>query len=626
MACLPICAGLNRKPAAARRPDPNRLVQINFYRILALLLSLCLHGIAGAQELLDPAVAFKFSAQPLDASTLEVRFAIANGYYMYRDKFKFAVNPAGVKLGEVQFPKGEIHNDEYFGKVETYRKEVRIRLPLVRDAAVTRLELEVISQGCADIGVCYIPQTQTAQIELAALAPASASASASSSRVTEAARAPTPSGAIGDEARFETLLASGSLWLIALTFFGAGVLLTFTPCVLPMIPILSGIIVGEGRNATRIRAFTLSAAYVLGMSITYTAIGIGAALSGSLLSAALQNPWMLSLFAAVFVVLALSMFGIYELQLPSAFHTRISAASNRLKGGHVGAVVLMGVFSAAIVSPCVAAPLAGALLYISQTRDVVLGGIALFAMSVGMGVPLILVGVFEGAFLPKSGHWMKSVKHFFGVLLLAVAIWIVSPVLPVAVSMLAWAALLIGSAMVLRAIDPLPAEAGTATRLWKGVGILALVAGVALAIGAISGSRDVLRPLSGLVTGATGAAHTAHFQRVNNLDVLAMRLRDAGKPVMLDFYADWCVSCKEMERFTFSDARVTEKLDGMLLLQADVTANSAEDKALLKRFNLFGPPGIVFFDRQGQEIAGLRVIGYQNAEHFLATLDQALGH
>jgi len=297
-------------------------------------------------------------------------------------------------------------------------------------------------------------------------------------------------------------------------------------------------------------------------------------------------------------------------------------ASNRFKGGHLGAVVLMGVFSAAIVSPCVAAPLAGALLYISQTRDVLLGGIGLFAMSIGMGVPLILVGVFEGQFLPKSGHWMRSVKHFFGVLLLAVAIWIVSPVLPLAVQMLAWSALLIGSAMVLRAIDPLPPEAGPVARLWKGVGFLALLAGAALAIGAFAGSHDLLRPLSGLGGGAN-AAQAVPFTRVKSLAELDAKLQSPGKPVMLDFYADWCVSCKEMEAFTFTDARVKAKMGQMLLLQADVTANSAEDKALLKRFSLFGPPGIIFFDRQGREIEGMRVIGYQAADVFLNTLNRA---
>ncbi|HUX23303.1 MAG TPA: protein-disulfide reductase DsbD [Burkholderiales bacterium] len=590
----------------------------NLFRIVALLLALSLNGFAAAQDLLQPEVAFRFSAHALDANTLEVRYKIADGYYLYRSRFKFSAEPATVKLGTAQFPHGDVHNDEFFGKVETYRKDLRIRLPFTRDPATHRLKLAVTSQGCADAGVCYPPQTQTTEIDL----PAAGNASAVSSG--GGAGAPGSSAVTGDEARFQGLLASGSFWLIAAAFFGAGVLLTFTPCVLPMIPILSGIIVGEGRKATRTRAFTLSSAYVLGMSLTYTGIGIAAALSGNLLSAALQNAWVLSAFAAVFVLLSLSMFGFYELQLPSGFHAKITETSSRLKGGHLGAVVLMGILSAAIVSPCVAAPLAGALLYISQSHDVILGGFALFAMSIGMGVPLILVGVFEGAFLPKSGHWMRSVKHFFGVLLLAVAIWIVSPVLPLAVQMLAWAALLIGSAMVLRAIDPLPPEAGAATRLWKGAGFLALIAGTALAIGAFAGSRDVLRPLSGLTAGSQSGAQAARFTRVKNLGELGARLQAPGRPVMLDFYADWCVSCKEMEAFTFTDARVKAKMGQMLLLQADVTANTSEDKALLKRFSLFGPPGIIFFDRQGREIEGLRVVGYQSADAFLPTLDRAV--
>jgi len=589
------------------------------YRILALLFAFCLHGTATAQELLPPEVAFKFSAQALDASTLEVRYRIADGYYMYRNKFKFAAEPATVKLGTAQFPPGDIHDDEFFGKVETYRKEVRIRLPYTRDAPIDKLKLSVTSQGCADVGVCYVPQLQTANLDLPAAGSPAAAPPTTSAAATGAGNGD------GEEARFKSLLASGSLWLIAAAFFGAGLLLTFTPCVLPMIPILSGIIVGEGRNATRTRAFALSSAYVLGMSVTYTAIGVAAALSGNLLSAALQNPWVLSTFAAVFVLLSLSMFEFYELQLPAAFHARMTNASNRFKGGHMGAVVLMGVFSAAIVSPCVAAPLAGALLYISQTRDVLLGGTALFAMSIGMGVPLILVGVFEGAFLPKSGHWMRSVKHFFGVMLLAVAIYIVSPVIPAVAQMLAWAVLLIGSAMVLRAIDPLPPEAGAVARLWKGVGFLALLTGAALAIGVLAGSRDLLRPLGGLTGGSGGAVEKVRFTRVKNLADLDAKLAQPGRPVMLDFYADWCVSCKEMEAFTFTDARVKAKMEQMLLLQADVTDNTLEDKALLKRFNLFGPPGIIFFDRQGREVEGLRVIGYEPADTFLISLNRAAG-
>jgi len=309
------------------------------------------------------------------------------------------------------------------------------------------------------------------------------------------------------------------------------------------------------------------------------------------------------------------------LQLPSGWHARLAEASNRLSGGHWGAIVLMGVLSAAIVSPCVAAPLAGALLYIGQSRDALLGGTALFSMALGMGTPLVLVGVSEGVLLPKSGHWMHAVKSFFGVLLLGVAIWVVAPVIPVAVQMALWAALLIGSGVFLRALDPLPNEASGWTRLWKAVGILAVLIGIAEGLGALSGTRDPLRPLAGLI-GESANARPLAFESVKTLDDLNVRLRNAG-PAMLDFYADWCVACKEMERFTFGDPQVQARLAGMTLLRVDVTANTAEDKILLKRFRLFGPPGIVFFDANGREIEGLRVVGFQSPEKFLRSLDLA---
>ncbi|MFM9968076.1 MAG: protein-disulfide reductase DsbD [Burkholderiales bacterium] len=614
-------------------------------RLIRLLLLLCLvpAGIchaAGTDDLLEPDKAFRFAARSIDANTIEVSYRIEKGYYLYRERFKFSTEPGLVKLGAAEFPKGEVHNDQFFGKTETYRRELRFRLPVEDAAGLSKFKLKVVSQGCADVGVCYVPHEQSSEIKLAALSIDMAKGGGDvdplsrlgidsrrqgdSSREGRDASFPNSdrAGSLGgDESSFVQVLESGRVWAALGFFFLAGIALAFTPCVLPMVPILSGIIVGEGGRATRKRAVLLSLCYVLGMAVTYTAIGIAAALSGQLLAATLQNAWVLWTFALVFVLLALSMFGFYELNLPSGIHARIATASHKLPGGHYGGVAIMGMLSAAIVSPCVAAPLAGALLYISQTRDVWLGGSALMAMALGMGVPLMVVGVSEGALLPKSGPWMKTVKQIFGTLLLGVAVWIVSPVIPVAAQMLAWGALLIISAMYLRAIDPLPANVNGWARLWKGVGLIALLAGAAMVVGALAGSRDPLRPLSGLSADAGSAAGGISFERIKSLAELDTRLAAPGRPVMLDFYADWCVSCKEMERFTFSDARVRERLATITLLQVDVTANTQEDKALLQRFRLFGPPGIIFFDSVGREIADLRVIGYQDAERFARVLD-----
>jgi thiol:disulfide interchange protein DsbD len=565
-------------------------------------------------ELLEPEKAFRFSAQALGPETVEVTFAIAEGYYMYRDRFKFEAR--GGQLGPAELPQGERKKDEFFGDTIVYRKAVSIRVPIAPGTAEP-LDLVVVSQGCADVGVCYVPMESRATLMLAS--------AASPPSLTEGPRVmgPAPRWSIYASDRDIAALFSGHVLLVLAGFFGFGLLLALTPCVLPMIPILGAIIAGEGRRLDKRRAAVLSASYVLGMALAYAAAGVAAAYSGSMLAAALQNPWVLGAFAAVFVWLALSMFGLYDIALPGFLHSRLAAAQGALRGGRVASVAGMGVLSAVIVSPCVAAPLAGALLYISQTRDVALGGSALFAMALGMGAPLVAVGVSEGALLPRAGPWMNGVKASFGVLLLAVAIWIVSPVLPGAVSMLAWAALLVGVGVFLRAIDRLPAEASAPTRLARALGILCLVAGLALLVGALAGSRDPLRPLAGLA-GSRSAVAPAAFTRVNSSAELDHALRSPGRPVMLDFYADWCVSCKEMEAFTFTDARVRQKLDRMLLLQADVTANNDEHKALLKRFSLFGPPGIIFFDAQGREIRGLRVIGYQDAERFLETLERAL--
>jgi len=589
---------------------------------LALVFLLAIAGFARAAEpdLLEPDQAFRFAARLKDARSIEVTYRIAPGYYMYRDKFQFTLAPAGAKPGAPQMPAGRKHRDEFFGEVETYRGDLSILLPFeLADAGVPEIRLTALSQGCADIGVCYVPHEQKAKLRLASLAAGGARSDAAPGLFSWM-------DAAGDDLRVARVF-EGGFWLIIGSFFGFGLLLSFTPCVLPMVPILSSVIVGAGRPVTRARGLVLAGAYVIGMAITYAVAGVAAGLSGVMLSAALQNPWVLGAFALVFIALALAMFGFYELQLPVALQRRLADASNRFQGGQLAGVFVMGALSALILGPCVAAPLAGALLYIGQSRDAVLGGSALFTMALGMGVPLLAVGASAGALMPKAGPWMETVKRGFGTLLLGMAIYLVSPFLPVSVQMFLWSALLIVTAIYLRAIDPLPAGAHGFQRFSKGVGILALIAGLAYLVGALSGGRDILQPLSGLrVTDPGSVPSETPFARVASGAELDDRIRAAaGRTVMLDFYADWCVSCKEMERYTFSDERVRARFREMALLQADVTANNAEHAALLKRFRLFGPPGIVFFDREGREIQGLRVIGFQPAERFVAVLDQALG-
>ncbi|WP_374241426.1 protein-disulfide reductase DsbD [Zoogloea sp.] len=594
--------------------------------LFATLLGLLALGAHAADEPLPAEEAFRASARLIDNQQIEIRFQVADGYYLYRHRFKFAAD--GISFGEPALPPGKPKKDDAFGEVEIYRGELVFTLPITTGQPPFTLQLT--SQGCADIGICYPPQQHALQVSAGggglldrALGRSAAPAAQSTA---PAAAAAAPSGDEHDESgRIARLLAGGSTLATLASFFGFGLLLAFTPCVFPMIPILSGIIVGHGHAISKGRALGLSLLYVLGMAVTYAAAGVAAGLSGTLLAAALQNPWVLGGFALVFVALALSMFGFYELQLPTALQSRLSDSANHQQGGSPAGVVAMGALSALIVGPCVAAPLAGALLYIARSGDAVLGGAALFAMALGMGAPLVIVGVLARSALPKPGPWMEGVRRAFGVMLLAVAVWLVSPVLPSIVPMLAWAGLLIFSAIYLHALDPLPSHAAGWQRFWKGVGVLALLAGAALFVGALAGSRDPLQPLAILRAQAAQAPEAGtKFQRVGSVEALDQALKTATRPVMLDFYADWCISCKEMERFTFADPAVARRLAGFQLLQADVTANSDADKALLKRFGLFGPPGIIFFDSAGQERQGLRVVGFQPAEAFGRVLDAAL--
>ena len=602
------------------------------------------------QELLPPDQAFKLTVKVRDANTLVAQFEPAKDYYLYKDKVAFKPQDAGTSIEKISLPQGAIKSDVTFGQVEVFHQPFEALIFLKRDASSSdKLTLVATYQGCNEpIGVCYAPINKVIELTLPmAKAAAGAVADAMSSSAVAA-----PSGALKPDAaaelfpsagspaietesnRIERMFQSGNFGLILTGFFGIGLLLSFTPCVFPMFPILSGIIARGGTNITKTRGFSLSLAYVMGMAITYAIAGVAAGLSGAMLSAALQNAWVLGTFALVFITLALSMFGFYELQLPSFLQSKLSEEAGHLKGGHLTSVFGMGALSALIVGPCVAAPLAGALLYISQTRDIVLGGSALFVMALGMGVPLLILGASAGAILPKAGPWMESIKQFFGVLLLGVAIWLISPVISAVVHMLLWAALLIISAIYLHAVDPLRPGASGFQKLLKGVGMIALLTGIALLAGVLSGSRDILQPLSKLGIAAVDAsgkkqdvAQTDHlpFQRVKSVAEFEQHVfRSRNQYVMVDFSADWCISCKEMERFTFSDSQVQSRLKDVVLLQVDVTEGTPDDMALLKRFKLFGPPGILFLDREGREIPGIRLIGYQDKESFLKILNAVL--
>jgi len=605
-------------------------------------------GQSNPQELLPPDEAFKISVEVRDGNTLIANLTPAKDYYLYRDKITFEPKQPGMVIEKVTLPPGKMKEDQTFGQTEVYYSPIQAIISLKREdpASEQPLTLAASYQGCNEpVGVCYAPIHKAIDLTLPAVKAAiGAVAEAVSGRASAAGidataelfQIPSRAPAIETEAyKIDQMFQTGDFWLILTGFFGIGLLLAFTPCVFPMFPILSGIIANRGKHVTKGHGFILALAYVLGMAITYAIAGVAAGLSGAMLSAALQNAWVLGTFAVIFVLLSFSMFGFYELQLPGVLQTKLSEEAGHLKGGHLTGVFGMGALSALIVGPCVAAPLAGALLYISQTRDVILGGSALFVMALGMGVPLLLLGTSAGALLPRTGPWMESIKRFFGVLLLAVAIWLISPVINEVVHMLLWAALLIISAIYLHAIDPLPERASGLQKFLKGIGVIALLVGIALLIGVLSGSRDVLQPLSNIsVTGASTmnkgeTAASSHaslpFQRVKTITELEQQIQQSkDKYIMVRFHADWCVSCKEMDRFTFSDTKVQSRLKDVVLLEIDVTEGTSDDADLLKRFKLFGPPGILFIDRQGDDIPDIKIIGFLNKNDFLTVLNAVL--
>jgi thiol:disulfide interchange protein DsbD len=585
-------------------------------------------GLGGGNEdeVLEPDQAFQFNMNVADANTVIAYWQIAPDHYMYRGKISFDLaDDQTVQLGQAELPAGEKKHDEFFGDIEVYHDQVEARIPLIRtNLEPTTIQLTATYQGCAEkTGICYPPIKKTLTLAL----PATTSMAA----VTEAVSPLPQPEVMSEQDQIAASLASGNTLLIILTFFGFGLLLAFTPCVFPMIPILSSIIVGQGESITTRKAFFMSLTYVLAMALTYTVAGVIAGWFGENLQAAFQNPWVLGSFAAIFVALSLSMFGFYELQMPSALQSRLTEISNRQQGGTLVGVAIMGFLSALIVGPCVAAPLAGALIYIGQTGDAVLGGAALFALSLGMGAPLIAIGTSAGKLLPRAGGWMDAIKAVFGVLLLAVAIWMLERVIPPAVIMLLWAILLIVSAVYMKALDSLSADSSGWQKLWKGIGVVLLVLGALQLIGAAAGGRDYLQPLKGLQLGVGGGGVSSEqhlaFKRIKSVDDLQGELAKAssqGKLVMLDFYADWCVYCKDYEKYVFTDPRVQQALSNVVLLQADVTANDELDKALLKHVNVTAPPAILFFDTHSTEMRGYRLVGSMDADEFLAHVNQVI--
>lgn len=590
----------------------------------------------GAEDnLLNPDDAFKFAVDLKKPGFVTARWQVAEGYYLYKKKIKMALESGtGLTLGDPKYPASTRIKDPAFGNVEIFRGALSLDFPILGARGTPdALSLKAGYQGCADLGVCYPPikkQIDFSSIQLSNLVVSSAQAA--NNDVIETPDSIQPdTQKVSEQDAIAASLSSGNTLLTLISFFGFGLLLAFTPCVFPMIPILSGIIVGEGENITTRRGFTLALVYVLAMALAYTVVGVLAGLFGANLQIWFQNPWVLSIFAAIFVLLSLSMFGFYELQMPGAIQTKLTAFSNKQESGKLLSAAIMGLLSALIVGPCVTAPLIGALIYIGQTGNAVLGGMALFALSMGMGAPLLLIGASAGKLLPKAGMWMDAVKAVFGVMMIGVAIWLLERILPVSITLLLWGLLLVISGIYMGALRQIPEGVPKWAQLWKGLGFAMLLYGSLQVIGSAAGGGDVLQPLKGVFSRSGGdTGHTESglvFQQIKGLDGFEQALKQAnstGKTVMLDFYADWCISCKEMEKLTFSDSAVKAVLANTVLLKADVTANDDVDKSLLKHFDIIGPPAILFFNAQGQELRPYRVVGFVAAKKFSKHSAEAL--
>jgi thiol:disulfide interchange protein DsbD len=570
--------------------------------------------------------AFQPILTAIDGNNVEVAIRVTAGYYLYKDKISAIVQSDVARAGLLELPAGEIKTDQYFGEMEVYHEDVFGTLSIARATPeAMNVDLEIKYQGCADGGICYPPVTRVLSVSL----PEATAVSALAAVATTTSVVP-----VSEQARLAQIITGSSMGLVIATFFGLGLLLAFTPCVLPMVPILSGIIAGEGDNISPGRGFSLALSYVMGMALVYTAAGVAAAAAGLQLQAAFNQPWVLVIFSSLFIVLALGMFGMFELQMPSAIQSRLASASGNQKSGTAIGAFVMGAISSLVVTACVAPALIATLTVMAQTGDMVRGGTALFAMSLGMGAPLLAVGAAQGKFLPKAGAWMVAVKSAFGFMMLGLAVWMMSRVLPGEVTLALYGILIFMAGVYLGGLTTLTTESLGIQKLGKGFGLLAIIYGAVLLVGSLAGSNSVLRPLAALNTGGGNSTTVAEhrgldFQRIKttaDLDAALARASADGKSAMLDFYADWCVSCIEMEEYTFTDGGVQNALANTVLLQADVTANDDEDQALLKRFGVFGPPTIIFFGDDGMQRNGYEVVGYMKAKDFAEHVRMATGN
>jgi len=576
----------------------------------------------GGASFLPPHMAFKPSITVLNSEQVEVRFEIQPGYYLYRNKLAIEATglmPADVRVTPGVLPTGTQKDDPNFGLTEIYTEPLQWPVNISGGQRPLTLTLSVRYQGCANQGICYPPEVVLLPIALPLTENIATAAPAPVATLGE------PQNGIREIARS---LDQDEFWLNLLLFLGAGIGLAFTPCMLPMMPIVASVVLGRHDAAhplSHLRGFLLALAYVLGMALTYALAGVFAGLSGTLVSGLLQNPWVLGLFALVYVALAGAMLGLYNLQLPNALQGKLAQESGRVHGGSLPAAFVLGALSALIVGPCVAAPLAGALLYIGQTGDGLLGGILLFALAFGMGAPLLAMGASAGTLVIKTGPWMEAIKKSFGFILLATAWWILAPVLPNSLLMGGFGVLAIIAGVLLKALERLPERVHLASRLGKALGVVLVALGLAWLAGALGGATRLDRPLSPFIAGneqQTIDLAPLPMSRITTVAALETALRESQKPVFIDVYADWCVSCKEFERDTLGDTSVRKALEAFTLIRVDVTASDAEARQLLQRFGLYGPPGMVFYAPGGRLLHDATLAGYVGPDAFLKQLQR----